>query len=82
MGMFDWVNAPEMGCPYCKNGILKTWQSKSGTCQGETLDYWTVRKFYAICRTCSKFVCFERKDGGVPSAYFVGYVLKPEEKES
>ena len=60
MGMFDYVNAPDVDCPSCGKPIT-SWQSKDGDCFMETLEVSDVRNYYALCEKCKEWVEFNRK---------------------
>jgi len=60
MGMFDYVNAPEIRCPECGEPVTG-WQSKDGPCELLTLEYYEVSEFYADCKHCGVWVRVERR---------------------
>jgi len=59
MGMYDNINF-EMPCPNCKTKI-EYFQSKSGSCLMNTLEFWEVENFYAGCSYCNTWVEFNIK---------------------
>lgn len=77
MGMFDYIKAPAMNCPNCGE-YLNNFQSKDGSCELKTLDYWEVDNFYDYCDNCETMTEFQRK---VPRQYapFTDYeMISPE----
>jgi hypothetical protein len=60
MGMFDYVNVPITGCPYCGKEGLTDWQSKDGDCLLVTVEYWEVDNFYTHCDFCRLLVEYVR----------------------
>ena len=54
MGMFDDINF-KCECPYCSKTITG-FQSKDGPCAMLDLEPWMVKRFYAHCNSCHKWV--------------------------
>jgi len=65
MGMFNWVKAPNIKCPFCKKIIPSNsgWQSKDCEIENicETVDFFTCFNFYTSCPHCEKWVEFKRE---------------------
>jgi len=55
--MFDWIIF-EMKCPKCKTK-MDSFQSKSGGCSMEHLEFWEVTNFYSGCSKCTTWVEFD-----------------------
>jgi len=51
MGMFDWINTPEIKCYKCGK-VIERWQSKDGECILTNLDFRAVDNFYEMCPYC------------------------------
>jgi hypothetical protein len=64
--MFDWVKVPDMKCPYCKEGELSGWQTKSGECTLRDVDFWMTDNFYTSCDACNKWVEYQLKKEARP----------------
>lgn len=58
MGMFDYVNF-KVKCPTC-GMTVKGFQSKDKECTMDTLEYWEVDNFYAMCENCETWVEYRR----------------------
>tara|TARA_R110002096_G_scaffold315227_5_gene509467 strand:- start:1170 stop:1400 length:231 start_codon:yes stop_codon:yes gene_type:complete len=61
MGMFDYIDTPEVDCPECGSS-LSNFQSKDGPCELKKINYREVYNFYTTCNGCGKWVEFVRKD--------------------
>ena len=59
MGMFDDIKF-EMDCPKCGDKV-NTFQSKSGLCILDILEFWEVDNFYASCDNCGAWIDFTLK---------------------
>lgn len=62
MGMFDYVNTPDIECPECKEKLFD-FQTKDKLCLLETVDYTEVDNFYTHCGSCKTWVEFKKDDG-------------------
>jgi hypothetical protein len=60
MGMFDYINGPQMKCVEC-DAELRGWQSKDGPCELDTLDFTQVDRFYTSCDKCGTWHEWNRK---------------------
>jgi len=59
MGMFDYVNTPEIKCPNCGE-IVTGFQSKDGPCYLKTVEFWTLDNFYSSCDSCNAWIQYNR----------------------
>lgn len=57
--MFDYIKFKDT-CPICF-GELNNFQSKSGDCLLEVLDFTSVNNFYDICENCGTWVEYTLK---------------------
>lgn len=71
MGMFDYVDAPEVPCPECGE-MIGGWQSKSGPCELLRLQPKQVANFYTSCNECHVWIEYTR-DEPTPDDPFAGF---------
>ena len=57
MGMFDYINTPDIKCPDCEH-LVTGFQSKDGECSCTTLEFWEVDNFYSNCDNCGRHLEF------------------------
>jgi hypothetical protein len=60
MGIFNYVNL-KIPCPYCGE-VLSGFQTKDGVACMDTVEPWTVNRFYTNCPGCDHWVEYVRKD--------------------
>lgn len=56
MGLYNTVNF-QINCTYC-GFLLKTFQTKEGSCDFSVVNFSTVNNFYTICPNCGSFIEF------------------------
>lgn len=68
MGIYDYVNAPDIACPKC--GVrVHGWQTKDGDVYLNTVEFSSVLNFYTSCPGCKAWIDFTRKPGAVLDDY-------------